>query len=178
MRTSTGTSSAGGSISRTNTTLTASGGRTRSGRRGGCKSTAAARTSTRAVRLCRGDQAFINRIDGDDMVRVASVMSDDEAPFPIGHRFPLRSAGIAQDAVREGRTIHRLRDADPRPGQPYLNYSSLSVPLSRETTVIGALAVTRGTRTTFSEREVSLLAAEIPDWDVRARWDLIRARRG
>jgi hypothetical protein len=26
------------------------------------------------------------------------------------------------------------------------------------------------------EREVALLAAEIPDWDVRARWDLIRAR--
>jgi hypothetical protein len=27
------------------------------------------------------------------------------------------------------------------------------------------------------EREVGLLAAEIPDWDVRARWDLIRRRR-
>jgi predicted nucleotidyltransferase len=27
------------------------------------------------------------------------------------------------------------------------------------------------------EREVGLLAAEIPDWDVRARWNLIRARR-
>lgn len=27
------------------------------------------------------------------------------------------------------------------------------------------------------EREIEVLAAEIPDWDVRARWNLIRARR-
>jgi hypothetical protein len=28
------------------------------------------------------------------------------------------------------------------------------------------------------DREVGVLADEVPDWDVRARWDLIRARGG
>ncbi|HZO33265.1 MAG TPA: GAF domain-containing protein, partial [Chloroflexota bacterium] len=112
-----------------------------------------------AVRLCRGDQAFINRVEGDEMVRVASVMSDDEAPFPIGYRFPLQRAGIAQDAVREGRTINRVRaidDIPPHPA-PYWNNSSLAVPLTREATTIGALAVTRGSREAFSDREARLL---------------------
>ena len=31
---------------------------------------------------------------------------------------------------------------------------------------------------TLIEREVAALAAEIPDWDVRAKWATIRARGG
>src|SRR6516164_8267900 len=51
---STGTSSAGGSISRTNTTLTTTGDNLRSGREGGCNVAVMARTSTTALRLWRG----------------------------------------------------------------------------------------------------------------------------
>ena len=112
-----------------------------------------------AMALCRGDQAFINRVEGDDLMRVASVMTDEEAPFPIGYRFPHVRGDINPDVVREGRTINRLRDIPyvRGPGDPFRPNSLLGVPLSREATTIGALVVTRGAREAFSDREVRLL---------------------
>ena len=112
-----------------------------------------------AARLCRGDQSFIDRIEGDEHVRVASVIGDDVARFPLGHRFSLHATGLAQIAVREARTINWLREIDDvrQPGEAFRPYAGLAVPLSCEATTIGVLVVMRGAREPFSERDVRLL---------------------
>ena len=52
---------------------------------------------------------------------------------------------------------------------------------TRERDIDDAASVLRRSASLVDEAlvdtEVGLLAVEIPDWDVRARWDLVRARR-
>jgi GAF domain-containing protein len=117
------------------------------------------------VRLCGGDFAFIDRIDGDDLVRVANVLNDLDPPWPVGQRLPPGSGGPAQRAIRqavaEGRTVSWMREIDDvgPPGGRYFPRAGMAFPLSRETTTIGALVVSRGAREPFSDQQISLLEA-------------------
>ena len=52
------------------------------------------RPSPISARLCKADQAIINRVEGEEVVRVASLLDDQEAPTPIGTRRPLDRASL------------------------------------------------------------------------------------
>ncbi|HZO27912.1 MAG TPA: GAF domain-containing protein [Chloroflexota bacterium] len=116
-----------------------------------------------AVRLCRGNFAYIDRIDGDDLVRVANYLSDQESPWPVGQRFPPGSGGPAQRAIRqavsEGQTISWMRAVDDvgPPGGRYYPRAGIAFPLSGQTATIGALVVSRADREPFSEQQIALL---------------------
>ena len=113
----------------------------------------------RAARLCEAEQALINRVDGDHTVRVASVLSDEEATIPLGARMPLRAQSHTGRAILEQRTIHEImpEGAPPLRAGRYVARTLLTVPLVQEAVSIGALMVTRGAVRAFSDREVALL---------------------
>jgi hypothetical protein len=75
-------------------------------------------------------------------------------------------------APLRNRTIHALSADD------FVLFKALA---TRERDVDDAASVLRRSEPLLDlgliQSEVALLAAEIPDWDVRGRWDLIRARR-
>ena len=85
-----------------------------------------------------------------------------------------RAAALSRSvaAPLRDRTIHALSADD------FVLFKALA---TRERDVDDAASVLRRSEPLLDlgliQREVDLLAAEIPDWDVRARWDLIRARR-
>jgi signal transduction histidine kinase len=120
-----------------------------------------------ATRLCQAEQAFINRVDGDQAERVASVLDDDDAPFRIGTRFALDGSSNAGRAIVEQRTVHVVAENDKgwwaeteRGGHfvgPYRPRALLAVPLMRDGQATGVLTVTRGTPRAFSEQQIALL---------------------
>ncbi|MFN8634130.1 MAG: GAF domain-containing protein [Chloroflexota bacterium] len=119
-----------------------------------------------AARLCQADQALINRVEGDEWVRVASIMEDAEAPIPMGHRSPVIPESFTGRAVLERRTVHEipgaaydavLRMTGGQPTARYYPHTFLTVPLLKEGAVTGVLMVTRGEARLFSEGEVALL---------------------
>jgi GAF domain-containing protein len=111
-----------------------------------------------AARLCDADQVFINLVEGDEAVRVASVLDDADAPLPMGTRFKLAQGGVNVDAITQRRTLSYLREHVPDSlDAPYFPRALVAVPLHQGQETIGALIVTRRQARKFSERETSLL---------------------
>lgn len=116
---------------------------------------------------------------GLSISRVALVGGDQDTGLNVLDLVQARSPRYRAAALERSvtaplrdRTIHALSADD------FVLFKALA---TRERDVDDAASVLRRSESLLDialiDREVRLLATEIPDWDVRARWDLIRARR-
>src|SRR5229473_2123266 len=116
-----------------------------------------------AARLCDALDATMFRVDGDVLLLVAHegpILSD-----PVGTLRPLTPATPSGRAVLEGRTI-QVADIQADVGEypegsafaRALNFRTvLSVPLMREGTALGAIAIRRTEVRPFTDRQTELL---------------------
>ena len=116
-----------------------------------------------AARLCSASDVIIRRVDGD-VLRIAAHFG----PVPIVREaLAIGPGSFGGRAVLERRTIHVHDIADEhvraefpdtpssRPGVPYR--SILTVPLLRENTAIGTIAMRRPEVNPFSDKQIKLL---------------------
>jgi GAF domain-containing protein/anti-sigma regulatory factor (Ser/Thr protein kinase) len=116
-----------------------------------------------AARLCDGTSAFIQRVDGTVMRRVAAY------PYPaplVGEETVIDRSRISGRAITDRQTIHvpdvSLEVQSEFPGgrkiQPVTGTrSALATPLMREGVAIGAIFVRRTEVRPFSEKQIALL---------------------
>ena len=119
-----------------------------------------------AAKLCQADLAGINRILGSTFQWVANYgHSSDEWQFVTSHPIEVGRETPSGRAILEGRPIH-TRDAfaDPEIGLDTLEKAkfvgartALAVPLLREGTPIGVIAVLRRRVQPFTDREIELV---------------------
>jgi two-component system NtrC family sensor kinase len=118
----------------------------------------------RARELCNGVVVGLTEYDGELIhVRSTSAIIDPAAHAAFLAQFPMRptSASIACRAILEKRIIH-IRDADTEPGlfqaiRDNGTKSILALPLLREDTVIGSIALNAMEPGGFSDSQVALL---------------------
>ena len=116
-----------------------------------------------AARLCDGSSAFIQRVDGNVMRRVAAY------PYPaelIGEEVVIDRRRISGRAIIEKRTIHvhdvAVETQSEFPGgrniQPVTGTrSALATPLVREGVAIGAIFIRRTEVRPFTDKQIALL---------------------
>ena len=116
-----------------------------------------------AARLCDGSSAFIQRVDGNVMRRVAAY------PYPaelIGEEVVIDRRRISGRAIIEKRTIHvhdvAVETQSEFPGgrniQPVTGTrSALATPLVREGVAIGAIFIRRLEVRPFTDKQIALL---------------------
>jgi GAF domain-containing protein len=117
-----------------------------------------------AARLCEADMASINRSSGEKYRQVASYgMSPELRAYMADHPIPLGRGSIAGRTVVEKRTIH-IHDvlADPEfkmseAAKIGSIRTMLGVPLLREGTPIGVIALQRKTVRPFTEKQIELV---------------------
>jgi GAF domain-containing protein len=119
-----------------------------------------------AAKLCQADLAAINRILGSTFQWVANYgHSSDEWQFVTSHPIEVGHETPSGRAILEGRPIH-TRDAfaDPEIGLDTLEKAkfvgartALAIPLLREGTPIGVIAVLRRRVQPFTDREIELV---------------------
>jgi signal transduction histidine kinase/putative methionine-R-sulfoxide reductase with GAF domain len=111
-----------------------------------------------AARLCHADIAAVNRLEGDEVVRLASTN-----PEFRGRRFP-KAGTVAEAVLAEARTIHlhgtleeqlALYPQSPSARQGY--GAQLCAPLIRAGQPIGLIALMRHAHRPYSDVEIGLL---------------------
>ena len=124
----------------------------------------------RAFRLCGASSARVYLVDGQVLRMVTSVAEPDEARaiaelFGPGYTVELSRQSIAGRAVLDGQAVH-IEDAEaPEVSAefpavifgPGAARTRLHVPLKRDGTVMGVIAVSRKERAPFSDVQIGLL---------------------
>ena len=125
----------------------------------------------RAYRLCDATSARVWLVDGDVLRIVTAVVASDgafgeAAKFAVpGFSLPLSRQSMSGVAVLEGRVIHIEDSATPEtqqeypisPSGPGYARTRLHVPLMRDSTAIGVIAVSRMECAPFSEAQIAML---------------------
>ena len=117
-----------------------------------------------AVHLCDAETASINRAEGDGYMQVASCgHSSAYKEFMQRHPIAPGRGTLVGRTISDGRTVH-IPDALADPEYKHLEAqrvgafrTMLGVPLLREGTPIGVLALTRSTVHPFTEKQIELL---------------------
>ena len=117
-----------------------------------------------AVHLCDAETASINRAEGDGYMQVASCgHSSVYKEFMQRHPIARGRGTLVGRTISEGRTVH-IPDVMADPEYKHLEAqrvgafrTMLGVPLLREGTPIGVLALTRSTVHPFTEKQIELL---------------------
>ncbi|MFN8636141.1 MAG: GAF domain-containing protein [Chloroflexota bacterium] len=110
-----------------------------------------------AVRLCRADTGSMLRVDGDEVVNLATM-----TPEWVGVRYALAGT-VTERVMAQARTVHlhgpRDEQAELYPGIPTVtsHVVQLSTPLLRQGQPIGALAIARNEQIPFSDDQIRLL---------------------
>jgi len=114
------------------------------------------------ARLCRGDQAYLFRRDGNLHHLLASAGAPDEVrDYLRAHPFEPSRGNTSGRAVLERRTIH-IPDVLTDPEYSYDGISvlgfrtALGIPLLREDAVVGVFVVSRMQVAPFSDKEIEL----------------------
>jgi len=118
-----------------------------------------------AARLCDADMASINRQSGDKYRRVASYgYSPEFNQFMAQHPIPLRRGSISGRTADEQRVVH-IADVQTDPEYEFQEgakiggtHTMLGVPLLREGSPIGVIALSRKSVRPFSDKQIELAA--------------------
>jgi len=111
-----------------------------------------------ATSLCGADSGRVARLDGDDVVAIASTTGIPRARFAI-------TGTVTGQVLAEGRTIHVHGPPEEQlarfPGSPgaRAGHTQLSTPLMRQGQPLGVLQLLRHERRPFTNRQIALLEA-------------------
>jgi two-component system NtrC family sensor kinase len=115
-----------------------------------------------AARLCEADMTGIVRPHGDVLRFAASYRhSDDFVHFMEERSIPLARSAATGRALLEGRVVH-IHDIKADPDYTYVDErlggfrTIVAVPMLREGTAIGVLALTRAAMRPFTEKQIEL----------------------
>jgi signal transduction histidine kinase len=109
-----------------------------------------------AVRLCGADTGSVLRVEGDEVVNLATMTHEW-----VGVRYALAGT-VTERVMTEGRTVHlhgpRDEQAEHYPGIPTVTRHAvqISTPLVRQGRPIGALALARSEHFPFDARQIAL----------------------
>ena len=116
-----------------------------------------------AARLCDADMASINRQSGDKYRQVASYgYSAEFNQFMTQHQIPLRRGSISGRTADEQRVVH-IADVQTDPEYEFQEgakiggtHTMLGVPLLREGSPIGVIALSRKSVRPFTDKQIEL----------------------
>jgi len=118
-----------------------------------------------ALKLCNGFFTIVYGFDGEIMTVLADHQVDPRASAALRSLYPAQARVIISSAApaRPPRVPRRGRPADPSWGEPQYVHghvpfrTALAVPMLRDGTPIGAIAVGRADRRPFSDTQIDLL---------------------
>src|SRR5262249_3298147 len=116
-----------------------------------------------AARLCDADMASINRQSGDKYRQVASYgYSAEFNQFMTNHQIPLRRGSISGRTADEQKVVH-IADVQTDPEYEFQEgakiggtHTMLGVPLLREGSPIGVIALSRKSVRPFTDKQIEL----------------------